>query len=237
MVFLPDGSYRHLFGVLPSALPSFPFAFHKWSHISTKCTQWGEILELHCAEVREHSSSRTVNAMASRSTTQRTQYLDWFPFNVHRVLGDLRYRGLKDYQQAWFLNLLCASWVSERPGYLPDNGQLWRLANARTRQFFEKECAPVMHMFEREGSTTDGAAWIYNRDLLKLYDEQVLKFHRKKQKSAKSTSEGITSYLDFEGTLKKGNGREKCEIHPHSGLTEWGTCWGCYEQKYSSQCG
>jgi hypothetical protein len=50
---------------------------------------------------------------------------------------------MKDYQQAWYLNLLFASWVSERLGYLPDDGQLWRLANARTRQFFEKECEPI----------------------------------------------------------------------------------------------
>jgi len=169
-------------------------------------------------------------------TCQRTQQLDWFPFYVHRVVGDIRYRSLKDYQQAWFLNLLCASWVSERPGYLPDDGQLWRLANARTRQFFEKECDPVMYMFEREGSTTDGGVWIYNRELLKIYDEQVLKFHRKRRKSAKSTSEEFASYLDFEGTLsKKDSEREKCARHPESGLTQWGTCWGCYAEKYSYQ--
>jgi len=151
-------------------------------------------------------------------------------------VGDVRYRALKDYQQAWFLNLLFASWISERPGYLPDDGQLWRLANARTRQFFEKECEPVVRMFEREGSTTDGVAWIYNRDLLKIYDEQVLKFHRKKRKSTKSTSEEFSSYLDFEGTLsRKDCGREKCMRHPESGLTQWGTCWGCYAEKYGYQ--
>jgi hypothetical protein len=165
----------------------------------------------------------------------RHPLLDWFPFYVHHLTGDVRYRALKDYQQAWFLNLLFASWVSERPGYLPDNGQLWRLANARTRQFFEKEGEPVMGMFEREGSTTDGAVWIYNRALLKIYDEQVLKFHKRKRKSSKSTDDNQTSYLDFEGTLKKENGRQECALHPDSGLTQWGTCWGCYSAKYSSQ--
>ena len=169
-------------------------------------------------------------------TCQRTQQLDWFPFYVHRVVGDIRYRSLKDYQQAWFLNLLCASWVSERPGYLPDDGQLWRLANARTRQFFDKERESVLCMFEREGSATDGAVWIYNCTLLDIYDEQVLKFHKKRRKSSKSTDDGMTSYLDFEGTLKKKeNGREECSRHPESGLTQWGTCWGCYAEKYSTQ--
>jgi hypothetical protein len=163
----------------------------------------------------------------------KTQSLDWFPFYVHRFIGDVRYRALKDYQQAWYLNLLFASWISERPGYLPDDGQLWRLANARTRQYFEKECGPVLGMFEREGSIADGGVWIYNRVLLKIYDEQLLKFHKKQRKSTKSTRDETTSYLDFEGTLKKENGSERCATHPQSGLTQWGSCWECYAEKYN----
>lgn len=178
--------------------------------------------------------------MASASVgSRRNQVLEWFPFYVHRFINDIRYRSLKDFQQAWFLNLLFASWVSERPGYLPDDEQLWRLANARTRQFFEKERGPVTDgMFEREGPTADGAAWIYNRTLAEIYDEQVLKFHKRKKKSTKSTDAGMTSYLDFEGTLnKKQNGREECTRHPESGLTQWGGCWACYAEKYSDQAG
>jgi hypothetical protein len=166
--------------------------------------------------------------------SRRNQIREWFPFYIHRLTGDFRYRELKDFQQAWYLNLLFESWISNRPGYLPDNGQLWRLANARTRQYFEKESALVMRMFEREGSTTDDAVWIYNRTLVDIYDEQVLKFNRRKGKSSKSTDDNNTSYLDFEGTLKKENGRQECALHPDSGLTQWGTCWGCYSSKYSS---
>jgi len=165
---------------------------------------------------------------------QRNQILTWFPFYVHEFTSNVRYRGLKDYQQAWFLNLLFAAWVSERPGYLLDDGQLWRLANAQRRYFFDKEAEPVLAMFEREGSMTDGGVWIYNRSLLKIYDEQVLKFHKRKRKSSKSTEDENTSYLDFEGTLKKQNARERCEILPQSGLTEWGTCWGCYRERCSA---
>jgi len=164
--------------------------------------------------------------------------LEWFPFYVQRVIRNPKYRELSDYQQAWYLNLLFESWTSERPGYLPDNGQLWRLANARTRQFFEKESAPVLRMFEREGSAIDGEVWIYNRALLDIYDEQVLKFHKKKQKSSKSTKDNGTSYLPFEDIVsKKQNGREECERHPDSGLTQWGTCWSCYAEKYDSAAG
>lgn len=174
--------------------------------------------------------------MALVSGSSRRNPLEWFPFYVHRFIGDVRYRAMKDYQQAWFLNLLFASWVSERPGYLPDDGQLWRLANARTSQYFDKESGAVLCMFEREGSTTDGRVWIYNRLMLEIYDEQVLKFHKRKRKSTKSTDDGMTSYLDFEGTLnKKQNGREECSRHPDSGLTQWGTCWSCYAEKHGSQ--
>jgi hypothetical protein len=164
---------------------------------------------------------------------QKTQFLDWFPFYVHRFIGDVRYRKLADYQQAWYWNLLFESWVSERPGYLPDDGQLWRLANARTRQFFEKECEPVLSMFEREGSTADGGVWIYNRVLIKILDEQLLKFHRKIKKSNKSTNSESTSYLNFEGIVKKENGSQRCATHPQSGLTQWGSCWECYAEKYN----
>jgi hypothetical protein len=174
--------------------------------------------------------------MASGSvSSRRNQIREWFPFYIHRLVGDLRYRDLKDFQQAWYLNLLFESWISTRPGYLPDNGQLWRLANARTRQYFEKESAPLMCMFEREGSTTDDAVWIYNPTLVEIYNEQVLKFHRRRSKSSKSTDDNATSYLDFEDTLKKENGRQECALHPDSGLTQWGTCWGCYSAKYSCE--
>jgi hypothetical protein len=93
----------------------------------------------------------------------------------------------------------------------------------------------VLSMFEREGSTTDDAVWIYNPTLVEIYNEQVLKFHRRRSKSSKSTDDNNTSYLDFEGTLKKENGRQECALHPDSGLTQWGTCWGCYSAKYSPQ--
>jgi hypothetical protein len=172
--------------------------------------------------LRQSSFPAIDDMLSPVSSSRRAQLLEWFPFYVHRITGDGRYRALKDYHQAWYLNLLFASWVSERPGYLPDDGQLWRLANARTRQFFEKESEPVIRMFEREGPTTE------------IYEEQVLKFHKKRQKSSKSTKDEFTSYLDFEGTLKKENGRQECELHPDSGLTQWGTCWECYSAKYGA---
>jgi hypothetical protein len=172
--------------------------------------------------------------MAAINSRQRNQIIEWFPFYIRYFIDDGRYRSLQDFQQAWYLNLLFESWRSERPAYLPDDGQLWRLAKARTCQFFNKERGPVLNLFERESSTTDGAVWIYNRMLLDIYDEQVLKFHKKRRKSSQFTDERQASLLDFEGIVnKKENGREKCARHPESGLTPRGTCWGCYAEACS----
>jgi uncharacterized protein YaiI (UPF0178 family) len=35
---------------------------------------------------------------------------------------------------------------------------------------------------------------------------------------------------------KKENGREECTVHPNSGVTQSGTCWGCYATRYTSDC-
>lgn len=35
---------------------------------------------------------------------------------------------------------------------------------------------------------------------------------------------------------RKDNGREECTLHPNSGVTQWGTCWGCYATKHTSEC-
>lgn len=36
---------------------------------------------------------------------------------------------------------------------------------------------------------------------------------------------------------RKENGREECTVHPDSGLTQWGTCWACYAERYGYQTG
>ena len=174
-------------------------------------------------------------------TSRQRQLLDWFPLYVSRFRGSDKYRALRDYQQAWYTNLLLASWTSERPGfgpgYLPDDGQLWRLANARTERFFREECEPVLGMFEREGPTTDGTIWIYNRNLLDVLLEQAQKFHKKTQKYSKSTKDELTSYLDFDPVPKKEIGPRAARCTRSRGERSGVTCWGCYAASYDQNCG
>lgn len=96
---------------------------------------------------------------------------DEFPLNVQRIKASKRYREMKDYQQAWYLNLLMEAWDSETPGYLKDNGELWLWANARTAAFFAKEGGPVLRCFHRR--TIDGVPYLVNERLLEIYKKKL----------------------------------------------------------------
>lgn len=94
---------------------------------------------------------------------------EWFPLYFRRITGSARYRAMKDYQQGWYLNLLFESAKSERPGYLKLNGRLWRLANARTEQFFNRENAAVLACFKSR--EIDGESWISNEKMLEVLNK------------------------------------------------------------------
>ena len=115
----------------------------------------------------------------------------WFPMFVDRILTSQAYVKMQDYQQAWYLNLIMHSVRSSHPGYLRLDGDLWRLANARTKQFFERENAVVMACFRRREIT--GEVWIYNERLLRTLEDQESKFYRragpKKPSSSPSPSD------------------------------------------------
>lgn len=96
---------------------------------------------------------------------------EWFPLYFRRILASARYRAMKDYQQAWYLNLLFESAKSERPGYLKLNGRLWRLANAHTEQFFNRENVAVLACFKSR--EIDGETWMFNEKLLEVVKSAI----------------------------------------------------------------
>lgn len=118
--------------------------------------------------------------------------LDWIPLYINRIKGSARYRAMKDYQQGWYFNLLIESVDSEMPGYLPNDGQLWRLANAASERFFNQESAPVLACFKRRQH--DGRVWIYNERLLQTYEEQIHKLT--KNSTGKKIKIPLISSLD-----------------------------------------
>jgi hypothetical protein len=79
---------------------------------------------------------------------------------------------------------------------LPDDVHLWRLANARTKQFFDREKAVVMACFKR---IEDGEKfWIYNERMLTVIKEQTQKVENKgrgNRKSSGTVSVSISSLV------------------------------------------
>ena len=140
--------------------------------------------------------------------------LEWLPLYVHKLRASDRYKAMKDYQQAWYLNLLFASWDSPTPGYLADDGQLWRLANALDGPFFLKRAGPVMACFER--TTIDGRPHLFNRRLLKIVQEQLKVIENKQSRKQIPSSLLLFSSCVFqiydEYPRKEGRGKALIEI-------------------------
>jgi len=91
-----------------------PCFVHKFSSHNLSLTSPQPIPHLHnistaktsfqLARTVTHRADSFEQTLKASVIPQKTQFLDWFPFYVHRFVGDVRYR--KDYQQAWYLNLL-----------------------------------------------------------------------------------------------------------------------------------
>ena len=53
-------------------------------------------------------------------------------------------------QRSYYFDLLCHAWLSDRPGFIPnDRDLLWRLARAKSRETFEREADLVLAQFRK----------------------------------------------------------------------------------------
>src|SRR6266849_1461936 len=53
-------------------------------------------------------------------------------------------------QRSYYFDLLCHAWLSDRPGFIPnDPDLLWRLARAKSREAFEREADLVLAQFRK----------------------------------------------------------------------------------------
>jgi len=121
--------------------------------------------------------------------------LIWIPLYVDDLLGSPRWQGMKDYQRAWYIQLLLRSTRSERMGYLSLDENLWRIAGAHSRPMWEAHKGEVMACFK--SLHDDGKDWIYNERLLSVMEVQSTKY-RKKPREALSDSP-----YDFDVDLSK----------------------------------
>jgi hypothetical protein len=108
--------------------------------------------------------------------------LKWIPLAVDGSPGMIP-RGLwptfrKDFQQAWFFNLVIASLKSEPQGYLDPRLDLWRLAGAHSERFWEsgspRHKAAVLACFS-EIAEINGVKYLYFPPLVDVVNQQTKK--------------------------------------------------------------
>lgn len=103
--------------------------------------------------------------------------LDWVPY--HRILNArLRApRHLKDFQRDWFTNFRDAMLDNgEMQGYLFLTSDLWRIAGAHNREYFEKHSSAVLACFSR--ATMADREVIFFPPLIELIRTQLAKIYR-----------------------------------------------------------
>jgi hypothetical protein len=106
------------------------------------------------------------------------------PIEVDALLASPRWVGMEDFQRCWYLTILFRMWMSLRPGYVPNDGQLWRLAGARTENFFKQKSSVVLDCFEIR--SVDGCSWIYSAKVERLHRNLSDKYETKADNARKS---------------------------------------------------
>jgi hypothetical protein len=90
--------------------------------------------------------------------------IEWFPLFIDKLLSSPAWNLMKDYQRGWYIQLLLHCTRSERLGYLKMDSNLWTIAGAKRKDFWDAQSSIVLACFKvRE---MDGHQWIYNDRLL-----------------------------------------------------------------------
>lgn len=119
----------------------FSSPLHRQRNISTLSTQPRPVFPLLDLRPSGKVSFQQSFMIPATGNIRQSQSLPWLLFDVRSITWNPTYQALKDYQQAWFLNLLFASWISERPGYLPDNDAI------RTHDRPQQQMSPSERLF------------------------------------------------------------------------------------------
>jgi hypothetical protein len=99
--------------------------------------------------------------------------------------------GLEDFQQGWFVNLLCASLEAELQGFLPMSSNLWSIAGAKRKDFWESHKSRLLACFEvRE--MVDGKKLLFYPPLVALIEEGIRKINEKRRRFNPAFSEDST---------------------------------------------
>jgi len=101
--------------------------------------------------------------------------LAWFPCYPEKILSSIHWINMKDFQRGWYWQLLLNMTRSKPIGYLRfDDGRLWTLAGAHSKQYWDSHAGLVLACFKV--ARLDGHEWIYNQKLLDVLTEQQAKY-------------------------------------------------------------
>lgn len=101
--------------------------------------------------------------------------LIWIPRNPFDQLRAPRH--LKDFQRSWFDELNLEALANrEMQGYLRLTSDLWRIAGAHNREYFEKHSSAVLACFSR--AMMAGGEVIFYPPLIEIIRSQLAKIHR-----------------------------------------------------------
>jgi uncharacterized protein YdaU (DUF1376 family) len=104
--------------------------------------------------------------------------LYWLPHYTRELFTDQDLMLMSDYQIGWHLLLLSVAWNAG--GYLPaDMDKLWRLARAKSKKAFERDCALVLAAYEEV--MIDGIPRLRHKRLADLYVETLELWMKKKE--------------------------------------------------------
>lgn len=144
--------------------------------------------------------------------------LDWIPNKLKAP------RHLRDFQRSWFTELRDAMFENaEMQGYLPKTGDLWRVAGAHDRAFFERNCAAVMACFNSRHLNDDQEV-IFYPPLLDLIDSQREKLRGNRRARESPSNSFSQSAFDFE--VQKQNQSESVPAKPVQSAPTCRSCKG-----------
>jgi hypothetical protein len=116
--------------------------------------------------------------------------LYWFQFNTRTWFADQNIAMMNAEQTGWHIRLKAFAW--DGCGLLPaDPGKLWKLAKARSRKVFERDCELVLADYEQV--EVDGVAMLKNSKMAADYANILENWMKKKEAGEASKAARLTA--------------------------------------------
>jgi hypothetical protein len=103
-----------------------------------------------------------------------------------RLIDPMKWKAMKDYQRGWYWQLMLKMTYMTPYGRLPFDGQLWILAGAHSKQYWDANAGLVLASFKI--AEIDGRTWIVHENLISVIKEHKPSSQSKQKKRAYAVS-------------------------------------------------